>query len=321
MGNRQIDFRRLKRQAAFEPILTRYGLAQHATRLQRYILCPFHAETKPSCKIDAERKIFRCFGCGAKGSILDFVAKLEDCNISEAATIVASCCGISDGEIEGSAESPELMAATSECIRGSPNTNSSILNPPLNFVLALDSSHPYLVDRGMTPELIERFGVGYCDRGLMRGRIAIPIHNQQGQLIAYAGRWAAKDIPSDRPRYLLPRKFRKQGVLYNLNRVVGERYLVLVESYWSVFRLSSLGVPTVGLMGRELSDAHASLLGAAGVERIGLMLDGDAPGRAATAKMLPDLARHFFVRHLELRDGMKPHSAPEEVIRTLVGRS
>ena len=96
--------------------------------------------------------------------------------------------------------------------------------------------------------------------------------------------------------------------------------MVLVESYWSVFRLTSLGVPTVGLMGRELSDAHVGLLRDAGVERVGLMLDGDAPGRAATAKMLPDLAPNFFVKHLELSAGMKPHSAPEDVVRTMVGR-
>jgi len=49
------------------------------------------------------------------------------------------------------------------------------------------------------------------------------------------------------------------------------------------------------------------------------MLDGDSPGRMATAKMLPELARHFFVKNLELPDQMKPHSAPEKVLRHLIG--
>src|SRR6185312_13337645 len=97
-------------------------------------------------------------------------------------------------------------------------------------------------------------------------------------------------IPNGRPRYLLPRGFQKQLVLFNLHRVKGERSLVIVESYWSVFRLASLDVAAVALMGRELSAAHIELLTRAGIDRVRLMLDGDPPGRAATAKILPELA-------------------------------
>jgi DNA primase len=183
----------------------------------------------------------------------------------------------------------------------------------------LDSTHPYLLERGLTPEIIERFGLGYCDRGLMRGRIAIPIHDEEDRLVAYAGRWAAENVPQGRPRYLLPRGFHKQLVVFNLYRVRGVRSLLIVESYWSVFRLTSLGAPAVALMGHELSPNHIGLLTGSGIERVLLMLDGDSPGRMATAKMLPELARHFFVRDLELPDQMKPHSAPEDVLRRLTG--
>ena len=167
--------------------------------------------------------------------------------------------------------------------------------------------------------MIERFGLGFCDQGLMRGRIAIPIHDEDGRLIAYAGRWATKEVPAGRPRYLLPRGFQKQLVLFNLHRVKSERSLVMVESYWSVFRLASLGVASVALMGRELSVAHIELLTGAGIDHVQLMLDGDSPGRAATAKILPDLARHLFVKDVELPELMKPHSAQEGVLRRLIG--
>jgi DNA primase len=153
----------------------------------------------------------------------------------------------------------------------------------------------------------------------MRGRIAIPIHDEAGCLVAYAGRWAAEDIPEGQPRYLLPRGFQKQLVLFNLHRVKGERSLVIVESYWSVFRLASLAVPAVALMGRELSITHVEHLTGAEVDHVQLMLDGDSPGRLATAKMVSELARHFFVRDLELPDSMKPHSAPEEILQRLIG--
>jgi DNA primase len=71
-------------------------------------------------------------------------------------------------------------------------------------------------------------------------------------------------------------------------------------------------------MGRELSEAHVALLRRAAVERVCVMLDGDSSGRAATAKIVPELARHFFVRNLALPDQMKPHSVPEETLRTLI---
>ncbi|HTV26972.1 MAG TPA: toprim domain-containing protein [Xanthobacteraceae bacterium] len=192
------------------------------------------------------------------------------------------------------------------------------LNRPLGLALKLDPAHPYLASRGLTPAIIEEFGLGYCDRGSMQGRIAIPIHDETGILIAYAGRWAAERVPDGRPRYLLPRGFVKQLVLFNLHRVVGAHQVTIVESYWSVFRLSALRVPAVGLMGRELSAAHIGLLTKAGVERICVMLDGDAPGRSATNKIVLELAKRFFVKSVDLPDAMKPHSAPEHILRVLI---
>lgn len=316
MGYR-IDFRAVKERARFEIVLRRYGLAPQSGRAQHFILCPFHNETDPSCRIDHTRNRFRCFGCGAKGSILDFVARLDGSTIREAAALVASWCGIPGESVDNTAAPGATEQRAIEASAETPKQTPA-QNPPLLIALNLDPTHPYLGDRGLSPEVIERFGLGYCDRGLMRGRIAIPIHDEAGRLIAYAGRWAAENVPEGRPRYLLPRGFRKQLVLFNLHRAKGQRSVVIVESYWSVFRLVSLQVTAVALMGRELSAAHIGLLTGAGIDHVQLMLDGDPPGRAATAKILPELARHLFVRDLELPDAMKPHSAPEEVLRRLV---
>jgi hypothetical protein len=59
----------------------------------------------------------------------------------------------------------------------------------LSFSLHLDPAHPYLRERGLSDEDIETFGLGLASRGVMAGRIAIPIHDELGQLVAYAGRW------------------------------------------------------------------------------------------------------------------------------------
>lgn len=313
----RIDFRAIKERARFEPVLRRYRLVPQVGRAQHFILCPFHRETDPSCRIDHARNRFRCFGCGTKGSILDFVARLEDTSIKKAAALVAIWCGITTEYADG-ASAPLRSEQHAIDPSGGSSTKTPARNQPLRMSLKLDPAHPYLLGRGLTSEVIERFGLGFCDQGLLRGRIAIPIHDDEGCLIAYAGRWAAEEVPQDQPRYLLPAGFHKRLVLFNLHRVKGERCLVMVESYWSVFRLASLGAPAVALLGRELSTAHIELLTRAGIDHIKLMLDGDSPGREATVKVLAELARHLFVKDLELPELMKPHSAPEEVLRALL---
>src|SRR6185369_9011853 len=62
----------------------------------RSLLCPFHRERKPSCKIDLERNIWHCFGCEAKGNVLEFVARLEgdEDDLRGAALKIAELCGI-----------------------------------------------------------------------------------------------------------------------------------------------------------------------------------------------------------------------------------
>jgi hypothetical protein len=61
---------------------------------------------------------------------------------------------------------------------------------PLKFTLTgIDYSHPYLAERGITEKTAIEFGVGlYPGPGLMHGRLVIPIHNADGELIAYCGR-------------------------------------------------------------------------------------------------------------------------------------
>ena len=94
----------------------------------------------------------------------------------------------------------------------------------------------------------------------MQGRICIPIHDERGMLVAYTGRWASDELPEGVPKYDLPRQIPKRRVLYNLHRVIGAEHLVLVEGYWSVFRLHGLGVSAVSLMGRTLSVEQETLL-------------------------------------------------------------
>ena len=148
----------------------------------------------------------------------------------------------------------------------------AVVNAPLDFELQrLEYDHPYLRERGFTEETIKTFGLGYCQRGLMKGRIAIPLHDAEGALIGYAGRIVDEEaIGKDTPRYLFPgsrerngtrHEFRKSAFLYNGFRVGNPSQLVVVESFTAVWWLTQARITNVvALMGASCSETQAGLL-------------------------------------------------------------
>ena len=57
-------------------------------------LCPFHAEKDPSFTVQPERGVFHCFGCGARGTVIDFVMQLFRLSPLDAARKLAEDFGI-----------------------------------------------------------------------------------------------------------------------------------------------------------------------------------------------------------------------------------
>ncbi len=154
-----------------------------------------------------------------------------------------------------------------------PDNRPRVINAPLDFELkGLDLDHPYLQTRGLTPETIRTFGLGYCGRGLMAGRIAIPLHDHEGNLIGYAGRIVDdSQIGEENPKYRLPGarerdgeifEFRKSAFLFNGHRVQAPATdLIVVEGFFSVFHLHQCGwANTVALMGSSCSHEQAELI-------------------------------------------------------------
>jgi DNA primase len=349
MPKRYIDFAFVKENASFEQVIVCYNLKLVGSGAQRSILCPFHRERRPSCKIDLERKIFHCFGCEARGNLLEFVARIEGDadNLRAAAIKIAEICGTATAaprERAGAApvrehrhkgakpQRPKRAAPTTDAAQATIArvevhgglTNAGCHgaagpNPPLTFALKLDATHPYLAARGLSAEVVAQFGLGYCSRGSMAGRICIPVHDERGQLVAYAGRWPGDEgIPEGEDRYKLPAKFQKSRVLFNLYRMPESNHLVLVEGFWSTMRLHALGVPVVGLMGWSVSTDQVALLQGRGVRYVTLLLDGDDTGRRGREKVLPDLASSFFVRAPLLPEGEKPDTLEETQLLSLV---
>ena len=104
-------------------------------------------------------------------------------------------------------------------------------------------------------------------------------------------------------------------------RPILARHLVLVEGYFSVFRMSSLAIPSVALMGCTLSKRQNEPLRDAGVSNVTLLLDSDGPGRQATEKLLPRLAHEFFVCAPMLPFATEPDTADEMVLRAIVKKT
>lgn len=335
MGEPRIDFRFVKEHATFPPVLAHYDIVLPKRGGQRpKVLCPFHEESKGSCTIflDASPQTFHCFGCGAKGNILEFVTRIEEAELRDAAKLLGEICDIDlappqAGRRSATTKPPKKTAAKRSSKKAAPKkaanavdapADNEPVNPPLTFELKLDPEHPYLAERGVSPEVVGAFGIGYCGRGMMRNRICFPIHNEAGELVAYAGRWAEDEVPEDEEKYLLPPKFLKSRVVFNLHRIEKVEHLTIVESYWSVLRLHELGIPAVSPMGRSISEEQLRLLRALGAPLISVMFDGDEPGRAATEAVLPALAESFYVHVAPLPDGEKPHSVDLSVLEQLV---
>ena len=195
---------------------------------------------------------------------------------------------------------------------------SSVANPPLKFQLrGVDSTHVYLAGRGITRETAETFGVGFfAGKGSMSGRVVIPIHNERGELLAYAGR----SIDNTEPRYKLPAGFHKSQELYNLHRAIatGERGLIVVEGFFDCMKVHQAGYPfVVALMGCSMSEDQERLLGGA-ADMVLLMLDGDEAGRQGTDEILLRLSRKVWVKDVRVPDGKQPDQMSNEELRGLL---
>ena len=170
------------------------------------------------------------------------------------------------------------------------------INKPLKFELKnLDSDHEWFQTRGILPEIVKYFGLGLQKKGkAIPNRIAIPIHNDLGQMVAYCGRAVDKNQIRKEGKYKLPANFSKSEIVYNLNRQPKEaKALILVESYISVWKLHQMGIScAVAIMGSQLSIQQEKLItGFLGPhKRIVCMFDADEAGKKCALDKIRTIA-------------------------------
>ena len=176
--------------------------------------------------------------------------------------------------------------------------------------------------RGILPATIEHFGLGYRSKGMMKDRIVIPIHDHQGQLVAYCGRAVDDGQIEQEGKYKLPVNFVKSEVVYNLHRQKDPDRLILVENFLSVFQLHQNGVENVvALMGSSLSEQQEGLIvNNLGLNREAILLfDDDKDGQKCANDCLTRLSKKLFVKTVDIAPyAKKPHRLNPDTIKKLL---
>jgi len=215
----------VKQQADIVKVIEGYIRLRKAGAQNYSGLCPFHKEKSPSFSVHAVRQFYHCFGCQASGDVFSFVAKIENVGFPEAVRIVAQKCGIPLPKREFS--SPEeaagarMRAKLLELHETATAWFEEQLRSPEGAV-----AREYLAGRGLTPEGIKAFRMGYAPdsfnalrdrlRGMaddealrasglfsskeqgdgslgpiydrFRKRVMFPIANESGRVIAFTAR-------------------------------------------------------------------------------------------------------------------------------------
>jgi DNA primase len=282
-------------------------------------LCPFHQEKTPSFNVNPERAFFHCFGCGAGGTVFDFVMRVEGLSFPEALQSLARRYGIA-------------LPETGDTREGSPNQRDACFNA--NQVAAEFYAHvlwntpdgelarDYLKSRGITCETARAFLIGFAPqrpanlatilqkRGLVepalklglvkkdasgilsdmfRARLMFPIRDTQGRVVGFGGRVLDNRLP----KYINSAEspvYSKTRVLYGLHEArpaIGKSdRAVLVEGYIDVIALWQAGFKdTVATSGTALTVAQLRLLSRY-TRNIIACFDGDAAGRQASMRAL-----------------------------------
>jgi DNA primase len=326
-----IDFKQLRANLKFAEVLDHYKvkLTIKGDRATGFCPLPTHQgqHKSPSFSVSLERGIWQCFGCHAKGNVLDFACRMEGFNPDDPKALRQAALKIRDiFQIDAGSRPPERSAS-------SPSSKNVLVNAPIDFELrTLDPDHPYLKERGFTAETIRHFGLGYCNRGMLKGRVAIPLHNPQGQLVGYAGRLTKDaEISETNPKYLFPGtrekdgvtlEFRKSHLLYNAHRINGPvDHLFVVEGFPAAWALWQAEYRTVtALMGAHCSEEQAKLI----VEltktdgKVWLIPDGDDAGYRCAKSVLEQVAPHRFCRWMCLGKDLQPTDFPADELVTLL---
>ncbi len=279
--------------------------------------CPFHDERSPSFTVSPNKQFYHCFGCGAHGTALSFLMQYDRLEFLDAVEELARRVGL---EVPRDTTQRNANPETRD-LYGAMEAAATFFRTQL---ARSEKASAYVEQRGIAPEIVERYAIGYAPDGFsglrdalgtdpqrmqllergglfskndkghvydkFRDRLMFPIHDRRGRTIAFGGRVID---PEDSPKYLNSPEtplFHKGRELYGLwqakqaNQKL-ERLLV-VEGYMDVVALAQYGVSqAVATLGTATTPDHAELLFRSAPD-VYFCFDGDRAGRSAAWKAL-----------------------------------
>jgi DNA primase len=289
--------------------------------------CPFHEERTPSFAVQPARGTWRCYGaCGEGGDVIRFVERYDGVSFLDALRLLAQACGEVVPDLRrasasrGEAEERELFEVLSRAARHFRKTLEAGEGEP---------ARRYLASRGLTPECVSGFGLGWAGEGngllesasaagvplerlvtcglvrrsedgrpfdFFRARLMIPIADRLGRVVGFGGRLLPGDSRPTGKYVNTPETplFHKGRLIYGLDRAMEsirrKKHVFLVEGYTDVMAAHQVGIDTAcALLGTSTTEEHAALIRRSGAQRVTLVFDGDEAGRAASARALQGL--------------------------------
>jgi DNA primase len=281
-------------------------------------LCPFHDERTPSFSVDAQEKLYHCFGCGVGGDVIKFVEEKEGLGFAEAVELLADRYGV---ELERDQEDPRAEAKRQQRRRLEQlldRTGAYYANYLWESQEA-GKAREYLAERGLDEETLRAFGVGYApsawDKILVRGqqagfnvremhdvglvqrnqrgqeydrfrsRIMFPIRDRRGRTLGFGGRAMRSDQGAKYVNTAETDFFHKSQLLYGVDlakaAIAKAGRAVVVEGYTDVLALHQAGVQeAVAIMGTAITGEQVATLSGM-VDEVVLALDADSAGQEA----------------------------------------
>jgi len=254
-----VDINRIKKEVTMVMLLEYYGIKLRQSGQNGLVgTCPLHHGDNPMAfRVDRKKNLFHCFTHCGGGSIIDFVMKKEKLSCYHAALLIYKTFYAHESI-------PKAQTQTA-------------------LKLKLQFDHPYLKKRNINSQVARFFQLGFCNSGLMKDRIAIPIADMDRNILAYCGRTIHQNVT---PRYLFPKGFRKSEYLFNIQNIIygAPTPVFIVEGFFGCIHIHALGFDSVALMGTTISAQQIDLLKKTGRRYI-LMLDGDRTGKQAMEKI------------------------------------
>ena len=283
-------------------------------------LCPFHNEKTPSFSVSPARGIYKCFGCGKAGNVVNFVMEHEHYSYPEALKYLAKRYSIDIEEEEMTPEKQQELDERESLFAANTFINQYFIRNLFESEEGKAIGLSYFKQRDFRESTIREFGLGYAHEswddytrealkngfkkevliktGLtiekdgklfdrFRGRVMFPIHNLTGTVIGFGARILSSD--KSKAKYLNSPEseiYFKSKVLYGIyfarTAIVKQNSCYLVEGYTDVISLYQAGIHNVvSSSGTSLTIDQIKLIKRY-TPNITILYDGDPAGIKAS---------------------------------------